>query len=106
MEVKTWQPNPDCKQCAQAEKNNRESAASGERIYTSALKESNIRYAENVTLKARVAELEKENNILTDHMMEIRGLVRPIVQNSAAILEEATIPKASEGESSNKGSDL
>jgi hypothetical protein len=56
--------------------------------------------------EARVAELEKENNILTDRMMEIRGLVRPIVQNSSAILEEATISKASEGKSSNKESDL
>jgi hypothetical protein len=49
--------------------------------------------------EARVAEIEKENNIFTDRMMEIRGLVRPIVQNSSAILEEATISKASEGKS-------
>ena len=63
MQVKTWQPNPGCKQCAQAEKNNRESAASGERIYSTALKQSKNQYAEIQTLKARVKALE---DVLTE----------------------------------------
>lgn len=36
--VKTWQPNPECEQCAQAERNNREAAVSGKSIYAGAMK--------------------------------------------------------------------
>ena len=58
MQVKTWQPNPDCKQCAQAEKNYHESNASGERIYTSAIAKVKAQHAEIVALKVLMTELE------------------------------------------------
>jgi hypothetical protein len=93
MEVKTWQPNPDCKQCAQAVKNNYESNASGKRIYTLALKQANTRYTENVTLKARVADLEEGLFDQLNDCINFDGgkLTDCIMQQSSALLQKPRV---------------
>ena len=43
-------------------------------------------------LQAERDALKLENELLRDNMMEIRGMVRPIIQNAPQILEAATPP--------------